>query len=134
MLLRDFYLGGDIRLDFFLNPGQLSMLGRHSTRCTSGTRTQTVKDTHQTTKQLHEQQYDNQSNRTHGMVMPEHEQGPINAQYNDEWTEYHKEEKHAMKSIRGTYAMLPAPGVGSYRHLACLRTRVSLGNWPIVWN
>src|SRR5712671_3862283 len=40
MLLWDFYLGGDIRLDFFLNPGRLSTLGRHSTRCTSGTRTQ----------------------------------------------------------------------------------------------
>jgi len=27
----------------------------------------------------------------------------------------------------------PAPRVGSYHHLACLRTGVSLGNRPIVW-
>ena len=30
--------------------------------------------------------------------------------------------------------MSPAPGVGGYRHLACLRTGVSLGNQPTVWN
>src|SRR5712675_2852738 len=35
--------------------------------------------------------------------------------------------------INSTPQVSPAPGVGSYRHLACLRTGVSLGNWPTVW-
>jgi len=34
MLLRDSHLGGDIRLNFSLNPGRQSTSGRHSTRCT----------------------------------------------------------------------------------------------------
>jgi len=49
---------------------------------------------------------------------------------------FHKKCVHQIlcKLLANDLYLSPAPGVGGYRHLACLRTRVSLGNRPTVRN
>src|SRR5712671_4221769 len=61
-----------------------------------------VEDAHQT-YQPTTPTNDERNNLTPGMATPEHEHKPNNSQHDDEWTEYHNNERRTMKEIRGPH-------------------------------
>jgi len=103
-LPQDLYLGGDIRLNFFLKSRTTEYIGKtwHKVH-KRNTNARRWKTHTRLIKQLHEQQDDERNQRTLGMDAPEHEQGPINGQYDDEWTEHHDNEKCTTKKICGPH-------------------------------